>query len=85
MLTPEQLQTLRETPVGKTGNRLAKAIELVDASLTEMHDETDLSISYISDTKAGRYKDIKVDNAGRLARFFGVAIEDLFPSRQEVA
>lgn len=84
-LTPQQLDMLRKTPVGKVGNRLAKVIELTEASLTEIHDQTDLSVSYISDTKSGRYKGISVDNAGRLARFFGVAIEDLFPARKAVA
>lgn len=84
-LTAKQLNELRSSPVTETGNRLGRAIKISGVSLSAIHDETELSVSYISDTARGRYRTITVDNASKLAGFFGCAIEDLFPSRQAVA
>jgi transcriptional regulator with XRE-family HTH domain len=80
-LTLEQLAELRDTPLGATGNRLARAIELSGVTLSQIHEATGLSVSYVSDTARGRYKTITVDNGDKLARFFGCQIEDLFLER----
>lgn len=38
---------------------------------------------YVSDVARGRYQDISLANARKFADYFGCAIEDLFPGRDE--
>lgn len=82
-LAPRQLKTLRTAPVGDAGNRLGEAIKLAAISQADLSREIGMSQQYVSDVVSGRYQTITVDNARRFADFFGCAIEDLFPSRQE--
>jgi transcriptional regulator with XRE-family HTH domain len=80
-LTPEQLAELRSTPIGITGNRLAKAIELVRLKQADVAAAASLSQPYVSDVARGRHETITVENAHKFSDLFGCAIEDLFPSR----
>lgn len=82
-LTHKQLRELRAT--GTVGNRVAKAIELADVNQIEIARSTGLPQPYISDVARNRYQTITVDNAHKLADYFGCAIEDLFPSKDAVA
>lgn len=84
-LTNRQLQELRQSSVGPSGNRLAEAMRLVDIKQVALAEQTGLSQPYISDVARGRHTTITVDNARPLAEYFGCAIEDLFPARQAVA
>lgn len=84
-LTPKQLRELRESPVGKSGNRVQCAIDLAEETQTSVAKAVDLPYTYVSDTARGRYQTITVDNARKFADFFGCAIEDLFPAREAVA
>jgi transcriptional regulator with XRE-family HTH domain len=81
-LSTQKLHELRRRKVGAAGNRLADVLELSGETATALAEATALTLQYISDTKAGRYKTITVENAGRIARFFGVAIEDIFLLRE---
>jgi len=80
-LTPEQLTELRSTPLSSTGNRLAKAIELVGLRQADVANAASLSQPYVSDVARGRHTTITVENAHKFCDLFGCAIEDLFPSR----
>lgn len=48
-------------------------------------DACGFSQPYLSDIVRGRYETITVENARKLAEFFGCTIEDLFPAREAVA
>lgn len=66
------------------GNRVGRAVELLELTQTEIATGTGLPQQYISDVARSRYRTITVDNAHKLAAFFGCAIEDLFPAREPV-
>ena len=84
-LTRKQLDALRETKPGPSGNRLANAIEILDIPMARVADGTGLRYTYVSDVTQGRWQTITVENAHKFAVFFGCHIEDLFPSREAVA
>jgi transcriptional regulator with XRE-family HTH domain len=80
-LTTMQLAVLREA----THSRVRLARQLCNLTQVELAEALDVSQSFVSDIERGRFNSITVENARKLADFFGVAIEDLFPARQEVA
>ncbi len=83
--TYDQLQELRNAPIDASGNRVAQAMALAEVKQIAVAAATGLPQPYISDVVRGRYKTITVENAHKLAEFFGCAIEDLFPRRDGVA
>lgn len=83
-LSTKQLKELRET-VTEDGNRVARALELAGVTQLEVEASTGLPQPYVSDVARNRYKTITVDNAHKLASFFGCSIEDLFPAKEAVA
>lgn len=85
MLTPEQLQELRSTPVGPTGNRVGKARELLGLKQSELAALAKLSQPYVSDVDRGRFETVTVENAHKFAAAFGCSIEDLFPASSVAA
>lgn len=82
-MTPKQLRELRGRKLAGTGNKLADAFSIVGCTRTECGDETGFTAQYIHDMLKGRYKNISIDNARKFSDFFGCAIEDLFPARDE--
>lgn len=84
-LTPKQLRQLRKTPVGHEGNRVRTAIQLSGTTQAAVAASLNLVQPYLSNVARGKYDDIGVENARKFADFFGCAIEDLFPAKQEVA
>lgn len=80
-LTARQRKELRETAT--TGNRVAKAIELSGVTQLDIAATTGLPQPYISDVARSRYQTITVDNARKLAEFFGCSIEELFPVKAD--
>lgn len=80
-LSQAQLSELKATPVGDTGNRVAKAIELVGETMADISRNGGFSYTWLSDVKSGRFETVTVDNAHKLADYFGCAIEDLFPAK----
>lgn len=82
-LTETQLLQLRKAKT--TGNRIARAAELADVTLTAVAAEAHLPYTYVSDVSRNRYQTVTVENAHKFADVFGCAIEDLFPAREAVA
>jgi transcriptional regulator with XRE-family HTH domain len=76
---------LRGQDASITGNRLAAAFHLDGRSQMECANATGLTPQYISNVKNGRFQNLTLDNLHLFASFFGCAIEDLFPSREELA
>jgi transcriptional regulator with XRE-family HTH domain len=83
-LTRSEINELRSTVV-PSGNRVKAAIKLSRRTQGEIAAELGFTQSYLSNVARGHFATITVENARKLADFFGVAIEDLFPARQEVA
>lgn len=84
-LSTSKLKELRRRPVGESGNRLSDALDLSDQTATAVAEALGFTLPYLSDVRSGRYNTITVENAHKFARYFGCAIEDLFPSREAVA
>jgi DNA-binding Xre family transcriptional regulator len=84
-LTTEQVAALRAVPLGGMPNKLRIALALSAAKQTEVSEETGIQIPNLNRLVNGKYGDLNVDTARKLAEFFGCAIEDLFPARQAVA
>jgi hypothetical protein len=82
-LTEAQLIQLRKART--SGNRVNRAIELLDVTKVTVSAETGLSYSYVTDVAGNRFQTVTVENAHKFANFFGCAIEDLFPEREAVA
>lgn len=82
-LSTKQLRELRQSP--SRGNRVGKAIDLANVTQMDVADATGLPQPYISDVARNRYETITVDNAHKLAAYFGCRIEDLFPEKQAVS
>lgn len=81
-LSTRKVHELRHAEAGATGNKVAKAIELAEVTQTEVAVATGLPQPYISDVARGRYSTITVENAHKLADYFGCTIEDLFPAKE---
>ena len=77
-LARSQIRTLRATPAPAGGNRLGSAIRLAGVSQNDVARATGLTQPYVSDVVRGRYRTITLQNAWKFARYFGIALEDLF-------
>jgi len=84
-MTPKQLRALRAAPLGSIPNRLAVALALVERTQTDVCEEAGISKARMSLLVNGNYKTVSIDEAGRIARAFGCAIEDLFPAVSNAA
>lgn len=58
---------------------------MLDVTQTQVSDSTGIPKSNLSELVNGKYGDVQVETARKLAAYFGCAIEDLFPARAEVA
>lgn len=84
MLTAEQLTELKREPL-TAPNKLRRARELAGLTQVALSEGADISQPYLSAIETGRAVDLPLETVRRLAQFFGCAIEDLFPSREQVA
>lgn len=84
MLSTSKLRELKSSPPSASGNRIAKATELLGMTQTQVAASLGFTGSYLSDVVRGRYPDIGLTNARKLSDFFGCAIEDLFPPAEPV-
>ncbi len=66
-------------------NRLRVAIAMAKVKQTEVAAATGVFAPNLSDIVNGKYKAVTVETARKLADYFGVSIEDLFPAREAVA
>lgn len=84
-LTPTKIKQLQRAPVESVLNRVALAIELSGETQGAVASALGWTQAYLSNVCRGKFQTITVDNAHKLAEYFGCAIEDLFPSKAEVA
>lgn len=86
MLNAEQLQQLRQAET-KGRNKLQLAMDLADVTQAAVAEGIGSTQPHVSAISLGRYgKDgLPLETTRRIASFFGCTIEDLFPSRAEVA
>lgn len=82
MLTAEQLDELRATP-HDGANRVRLARQFLKVTQLDVEAATALKQSFISAIENGKYSDLPLETSRRLARYFGCAIEDLFPARRD--
>jgi transcriptional regulator with XRE-family HTH domain len=82
MLTREQIDTLEAEPL-MGPNRLARAMELAGATQLQIEEATGVRQPQVSAIKNGRYAKLPLGTAQRLAAFFGVTSDVLFPARRE--
>jgi transcriptional regulator with XRE-family HTH domain len=82
VLSTKQLDELRRSR-GQSRNRLGKAMELASVTQVQLAEATGLTQSYISRIKNGRYDDLSGDTMRALSKFFGCALDDLFPASRE--
>lgn len=75
---------LRALPLVAAPNRMRLALVMAGATQTEVSDETGIARPSLSDIVNGKYGDLQIETARKLAAFFGCAIEDLFPAREGV-
>jgi DNA-binding XRE family transcriptional regulator len=84
-LTSEQLKRLRQAPAEDGRNRVRMARELAKMTQVQLAAALGVTQSSLSDLERQRYGGTTVDTARKFAEFFGCHIEDLFPSRAQVA
>jgi DNA-binding XRE family transcriptional regulator len=84
-LTREQVSALRSVPLGSMPNKVGLALTMTGTTQTEVSDAIDLPRPNISKIVNGRYEGLQLETSRKLAEYFGCAIEDLFPAREEVA
>lgn len=84
-LTPEQVSALRSVPLGAMPNKVRLARTMLDEQATDVARTLHFLKSQLSDIERGEYKDIPLEKTRALADYFGCAIEDLFPAREQVA
>jgi len=84
-LSPYQLRELRRSPIGPSGNRVAKAMELLKLRQVDVAAAIKVAQPYVSDVARGRSQTITLENAYKFAAFFGTTVEELFPMKTEQA
>lgn len=84
-LTPEQAEMLRRFPLGRRPNKVAIALELAGSTQADLCRALQLLQPYVSEVVRGRYRTIHLDKAQAIADCFGVAVEDLWPTKEAVA
>lgn len=70
-------------PCDAVPNRVRVAAAMAGVMQSEIVEGTSLTQAYVSDVMRGRFQTITIENAHKFANFFGCAIEDLFPARDE--
>lgn len=66
-------------------NRLADAIGIAGVTQEQLAEAIGVSQAYVSKLCTGTYGDLPLEKTRAIAEFFGCSIEDLFPSKSEVA
>lgn len=84
MLSARQLTQLRRE-AAESGNRIKAARRLAGLTQTKLADQIAIPQSQISDDETGKSPALSLQKARTYADFFGCAIEDLFPAREQVA
>ncbi len=84
-LSPEQLEALRAVPADSVPNRLRVAFALTNERQSDACAATGITPQRMSALVKGDYKSVSIEVGRPLAKFFGCAIEDLFPTRQSSA
>lgn len=84
-LTAEQIEAMRAVPLGAMPNKLRIALVLAKERQADVVEATGIPAPNLSKLVGGKYGDMTVETARKLADYFGCAIEDLFPERQAVA
>lgn len=80
-LTTHQLRELRQAASEPTGNRVAKAMELLELTQAVLAEALNLTQPYVSDVVRGRHATITLENAYKFCDYFGCDVRDLFPKR----
>jgi DNA-binding XRE family transcriptional regulator len=80
-LTDAELRHLRSHR--EPGNRLRAARVIAGLTQVAVAQAVGVSQSAISDLERMRYSATSVETAHRFSKFFGCAIEDLFPAQQQ--
>lgn len=79
-LNGDELKALRVMPAtAASPNRLRVAMAMLDLTQNDIAQGTSLTQTTISDICNFRVVDVKLSTLHALARFFGCAIDDLFP------
>lgn len=81
-MTTEQIQALRAVPLGDKPNRLALAFAIEGAKQIDVCQAAQISEPRMSLLVNGKARKVSVAEAGRIARFFDCAIEDIFPATE---
>lgn len=84
-LTERQLEALRAAPLETLANRLKVAFALANVQRSDAAEATGLSAPTISKLINGQYQTLDIENARKLADYFGCSIEDLFPPANQTA
>ena len=84
MLDQKQIKKLRAARVSEP-NKLKKAIELAGVTQEQVAAGIRSSQPHVTEIANGNYSKLPLETARSLAKFFGCAIEDLFPAREAVA
>jgi DNA-binding Xre family transcriptional regulator len=84
-LSEEQLEALRRVPLLDMPNKVQLALTFTQAQQKDIVVESGLTTDVVHRIVTGKKQAVSVDEAGKLAAFFGCAIEDLFPAREAVA
>lgn len=82
MLETDKLAELRSAQTSEAiPNRVSAAIKLLGLTQRSVALALDITEPHLSNICLGRVKTVSLHTAGKLANYFGCAIEDLFPSR----
>jgi len=81
-LTPEELNALRAVPLGAMPNKVRIAIAMTGVQQIVIVETTSLLASQVSNAVNGRGT-TSVETAREISRFFGCAIEDLWPAADD--
>jgi len=85
-LTPEQIAAIRAVPIlAEMPNRLRVALAVAEVRQSEVAEAIGMTRAMLSELVNGRYTNLHVETAHKLATYFGCQIEDLFPAREAVA
>jgi transcriptional regulator with XRE-family HTH domain len=85
-LTDEQLIELRAVPVGNASrNRLRAALRLAGLTQRAFAAGCGLDEPSVSDLVNGKYQDLRFSTVQRIAGFFGVPVDDIFPNLEVAA
>jgi len=82
-LTREQVNALRRLPLGRgQHNKLRLVLALSETKQTDVCKALGVTKPWLSEIVNGRYETLSLVQAERLAHFFGVRVDDLFPGHQ---